>query len=121
MKLKTRGYQWFRRNNSGGKILKIKNHDSKYTVSGEYNLGNIAALWAVTSSQSDGKRLQDSARERMRHREYPSSTSFEEYTKMRTSCYIIEERSGDFYCDVTRDPKENYANILWEWSILLVI
>ena len=79
--------------------MKIKNHDSKYTVSGEYNLGNIAALWAVTSSQSDGKRLQDSARERLLHRECPSSISFEEYSKMRKSCYIIEERNGDFFCD----------------------
>ena len=87
LKMKTTGYQWFRKNNSGGKILKIKNHDSKYTVSKEFNLGDVTALWAVTSSsQSDGTRLQDRARERMRHRECPSSSSFEEYAKMRRSC-----------------------------------
>ena len=32
LKLKTMGYQWFRKNNGGGKILKIKNHASRYTV-----------------------------------------------------------------------------------------
>ena len=47
LKLKTMGYQWFRKNNGGGKILKIKNHASKYTVTGD-----ISALWAVTSSSS---------------------------------------------------------------------
>ena len=44
LKTKTTGYQWFRKNNSGGKILKIKNHDSRYTISGENNLGEISAL-----------------------------------------------------------------------------
>ena len=105
LKTKTTGYQWFRKNNSGGKILKIKNHDSRYTISGEYNLGEISALWAVTSSQSDGTRLQDRARERILHRECPSSSTFEEYSKMRRSCYIIEERNDEFYCDCYEGSK----------------
>ena len=107
LKLKTTGYQWFRKNNGGGKILKIKNHASKYTVSGDFNLGDISALWAVTSSSvaTDGSKLQDRARERLLHRECPSTTSFEEYAKMRTSCYIIEEKEGDFFCDCYEGSK----------------
>ena len=107
LKLKTTGYQWFRKNNGGGKILKIKNHASKYTVSGDFNLGDISALWAVTSSSAatDGSKLQDRARERLLHRECHSTTSFEEYAKMRTSCYIIEEKEGDFFCDCYEGSK----------------
>ena len=107
LKLKTIGYQWFRKNNGGGKILKIKNHASKYTVSGDFNLGEISALWAVTSSTgaADGSRLQDRARERILNRECPSTTSFEEYSKMRTSCYKIEEREGEFFCDCYEGSK----------------
>ena len=100
LKIKTTGYQWFRKNNGGGKILRIKNPENKYTVSGDFNLGDVSALWAVESSSStEGWRLQDRAKERLQHRACPSSNTFEEYARMRTSCYILEERNGDFYCD----------------------
>ena len=80
--------------------MRIKNPENKYTVSRDFNLGDVAALWAVESSSSTGgSRLQDRARERIQHRACPSSNTFEEYTKMRTSCYLLEERNGDFYCD----------------------
>ena len=83
-----------------GKILRIKNPENKYTVSGDFNLGDVSALWAVESSSStEGSRLQDRAKERLQHRVSPSTNTFEEYARMRTSCYILEERNGDFYCD----------------------
>ena len=69
-------------------------------MSRDFNLGDVAALWAVESSTFSGSsRLQDRAKERIQHRACPSFTTFEEYAKVRTSCYILEERNGDFYCD----------------------
>ena len=101
LSLKTKGYQWYVKNNcgEGGNILKVKNLESKYLVSRDFDLGEVSALWAVTSSSSDVSRLQDRARERLLNRACPSSTTFDGYVKMRTSCWIIEKRDGDYFCD----------------------
>ena len=101
LSLKTKGYQWYIKNNcgEGGKILKVKNLESKYLVSRDFNLGEVTGLWAVTSSGSDGSRLQDRARERLINRACPSSTTFDGYVSMRTSCWLIEQRDGDYFCD----------------------
>ena len=101
LSLKTKGYQWYVKNNcgEGGKILKVKNLESKYLVSRDFDLGEVTGLWAVTSSGSDLSRLQDRARERLLNRACPSSTTFDDYVSMRTSCWIIEQRDGDYFCD----------------------
>ena len=83
----------------GGKVLEVKNLESKYLVSRDFDLGAVTGLWAVTSSSSDDSRLQDRARERLLHRACPSSKTFDDYVKMRTSCWILEQRNGDYYCD----------------------
>ena len=73
LKLKTKGYQWFMQNSSAasGKILKVKNPETKYTVLNDFNLGPLDGLWAVSSSSTDGSRLQERAKERFVQRGVP--------------------------------------------------
>ena len=101
--LRTAGYQWYMMNNVGqDKIIRI-NPKGKYTVSesSEFNLGKVSNLWAVNSSEGlkSGLSLKERAKERLAHRELPLSSSFDDYLRIRSSCWILEEREGDFYCD----------------------
>ena len=104
LKLNTEGYQWLKLNKVGvaDRILSI-NKTGKYTVSEstEFQLGKVDQLWAVTSSSNTfpDQSLKERAKRRIRERGEPTCSSFEEYKAMRTSCWIVEERDGDFYCD----------------------
>jgi len=102
LSLKTAGFQWLKANElRPGRILQI-NAGGKYTLSEslEFMLGKVDNIWAV-SSQSDGsgKSLKELAKTRLANRELPTSPSFDAYLKMRSGCWIIEERDGDFFCD----------------------
>ena len=101
LKLKTKGYQWFVQNSSAasGKILKVKNPETKYTVMNDFNLGPLDGLWAVSSSSTEGSRLQDRAKERFLQRGVPDCPTFGSFVKTRTSCWILEEKDGEFFCD----------------------
>ena len=101
--LRTAGYQWYMMNHVGAdKIIRI-NPKNRYTVSesSEFNLGKVLNLWAVNSSEGlkSGLSLKERAKERLAHRELPLSTTFDDYLRIRSSCWILEERDGDFYCD----------------------
>ena len=64
--------------NKDGNILGINNPQGKYTVteSEEFKLGKVNA-----------------------NRRTPLSSSFDEFLRIRSSCWIIEERDGDMFCD----------------------
>ena len=103
LSLKTDGYQWYKVNKKGSdKILRINPKD-KYTVSksSEFLLGKVTNLWAVNSSEGEkcGKSLKERAKERLAHRKVPLSENFDDYIRIRSSCWIVEERDGEFYCD----------------------
>ena len=95
LKMRTDGYQWFRQNKTGTeRILKINPKD-KYTVKDSPDL-----IWSVeTSSNKSDKGLKERAKDRIKNREIPTSETFDEYVKMRCSCWIIEQKDDDFYCD----------------------
>ena len=95
LKLKTEGYQWYKSNkNKAGRIMRIK-PGSKYSVNNVIN-----NFWAVASSRYTGNEsLKDLAKLRFENRRLPQSQTFEEYTKMRSSCWILEEVEGEFFCD----------------------
>lgn len=102
LSLKTEGYQWFKSNQvKADRIIRI-NPKGKYTVSEspEFQLGSVTNLWAVaTQSDESGKPLKELAKIRIANRELPGSETFDEYIAMRSSCWILEERDGDFFCD----------------------
>merc|ERR1719186_722300 len=102
LKMRTQGYQWFRQNKFGSdKVLKI-NPNGKYSVSEseEFLLGKVDNLWSVASNNDkSGRTLKERTKERIQNRTIPSSSSFDEYISMRSSCWILEERDGDYFCD----------------------
>ena len=100
--LRTAGYHCYSANKDGN-ILGINNPQGKYTVaeSEEFKLGKVNALWAMTSTagETSGKTLKERAIERIANRRTPLSSSFDEFLRIRSSCWIIEERDGDMFCD----------------------
>ena len=102
LKLKTEGYQWAKINQVGtNKILSI-NVGNKYTISDseEFNLGKVDRIWAVDSSENKIQmNLIQRAKNRISQRKSLDVNSFKEYKDIRTSCWLLEERDNDFFCD----------------------
>ena len=103
LSLRTNGYQWYKSNKmASDKGLRI-NPKEKYSVSesSEFLLGKVTNLVAINSSEGlkSGKSLKERAKERLAHRKVPQSSSFDDYIRIRSSCWILEERDGDFFCD----------------------
>ena len=102
LKMRTEGYQFYRKTKfDSDKILKI-NPKGKYTVSEseEFLLGKVDNLWSVDSSNDkSGRSLKERTKDRMENRSIPSSSTFDEYISMRSGCWIVEESHGDFFCD----------------------
>ena len=101
LSLRTGGFQWYQVNKTdSGKILRI-DPKNKYTVSESFGLGEVTNLWAVNSTEGlkSGTSLKERAKKRIQARDNPQSSNFDDYLEVRSSCWILEERSGDFYCD----------------------
>ena len=99
LKLRTDGYSWYKTFNKSSNFVKI-NTSGRSTVSEDLRLGKVDAIWAVPSSSGDpSMSLKDHAKRRMKARLVPDSISFSEYMELRKSCWIIEERDNQFYCD----------------------
>ena len=98
---KTKGYQYYCTLKAGSsKIGPIKRPETKYTIHNEYNLGQVDSLWVVTSSSDKTDRtLKERCKERMDSRALNKSASFHDFVSLRTSCYILEEKNGIFFCD----------------------
>ena len=81
----------------------IVDHSSKYTVCEdlEHQPGEVDNIFIVASSGSliYGKSLRELDKQRVMARSNPAFIDLKEYTDLRQSFQIIEERNGDFYCD----------------------
>ena len=98
LKLRTDGYEWFRNHRSNNNYAEIK-------VSGK-NVktlqDNVSTLWAVPSSNTNHSHesLKELAKHRLKTRfDVSTMKSFDEYSKIRSSCHIIEQVNDEFYCD----------------------
>ena len=102
LKLKIEGYQWAKVNQvEKNKILSI-NVGNKYTISDseEFKLGKVDRIWAVDSSENKiSMNLIQRAKNRISQRKSLDVNSFKEYKDIRTSCWLLEERDNDFFCD----------------------
>ena len=49
--------------------------------------------------------MQDRAKERFVHTGVPNCSTFGSFEKIRTSCWIIEEKNGEFFCDCYEGSK----------------
>ena len=100
LKLRTEGYQWAKVNKIGMEKLISINPTNKYTVSEAFKLGPVDKIWAVNSkSNRIEKSLKERAKERIKQRETPDHNTFQQYLDTRCSCWLLEERNGDFFCD----------------------
>ena len=100
LKLRTDGYQWLKSIKSASDQIICVKPGSKYTVSGQFDLGIVNNLWVVGSSCNKivGS-LKQRAKERIKQRGSPSFASFDNFLEVRQSCWILEERNDEFYCD----------------------
>lgn len=98
---RTAGYQYYcTLKETSNNVGPIKKPGLKYTIHKDFNIGNVDGLWVVTSSSDkSGASLKDRCKDRMENKANPKSISFDDFVRMRTSCYILEEKDGVFYCD----------------------
>ena len=84
-------------------VHKCLDSRGKYTVSesSEFNLGKVEQLWVVASSENSmtSMPLKRLAKLRIKSRGEPEFDNFDEYMNVRTSCWILEFRNGQFFCD----------------------
>ena len=99
LKMRTDGYTWFRQHSSNSNYVSI-NPRGRLTRSEELNLGKVDSIWVVPSSSSGMSSLKELAKKRMQSRlDLDSPLTFDEYLELRKSCWFIEERGGEYYCD----------------------
>ena len=88
--------------NTTDRIVKV-DPKGKYTVSesSEFNLDKVDTIWVVTSSENPfpDTSLKKLAKQRINLCENPEVSSFDQYMQIRQSCWILEERDGEYYCD----------------------
>ena len=103
MKLCTQGYQWYKLTKAAvGRIIQV-DPKGKYTVSesAEHQLVKVKMLWVVSSTNNTllDTPLKRLAKKRIKMRGEPQFDSFDQYLEIRQSCWILEERDGQYYCD----------------------
>ena len=78
----------------------------KYTAHRDFNLGEVDYLLVMTSSADKcDTPLKDRCKLRMENRAFPKIKNFDEYVSIRSSCYILEEKNGVFFCDCWKEMK----------------
>ena len=94
LKYRTDGYEWYLAHQGNRNYVQMKPGGKKTQIE------NCDKLWVVPSSSapvdSDLKAL---AMERMGQRFQITSNHFDEYVRIRTSCWILEQKGKNFYCD----------------------
>ena len=93
LKIRTDGYSWYQEHKADKFYVKVR-LDGRRTM-----MEDIDVLWVVPSSNSNDD-LKTLAAQRLDQRwETTSRRSFDENIKIRSSCYIIEQKGREFYCD----------------------
>ena len=90
--IRTNGYSWYQEHKADKFYVKVR-LDGRRTV-----MEDIDVLWVVPSSNSNDD-LKTLAASRLDQRWETTSRSFDESIKIRSSCYIIEQKGKEFYCD----------------------
>ena len=124
LKICTEGYQWYKaRKAAVGQILRV-DPKGKYSVSEdpEHQLGRVQSLWVVSSSSNTIKdvSLKQLAKQRIKKRGVPEFDNFDHYMEVRQSCWIIEQRDGQFYCDCPIGMKVSKKTIIFSTNQILL-
>ena len=94
------------------------NPSGQKTVLGELCLGQVDNIWAVTSSTGNPSMTMDNAKQRMRERMVADNKSFASYMEVRKSCWIIEERRGQFFCDYPLGFKGHMYKVIFNCALI---
>jgi hypothetical protein len=78
--------------------IEIDNKYGKYTVSETAQLIIVDRIWVVARQTSRGS-LSDLAKVKLTERASLSNIHWDEKKQIKESCWILEERDGDFFCD----------------------
>ena len=76
---------------------------------------NVSSIWAIPSSKNNQSELtlKELAKIRLSKRFNSTSLeSFDEYVKIRPSCYLVEQVGTEFYCDCFEGMKARFVNML---------
>ena len=101
--LKTNGWKWAQANARHMKTKSVLSVDvstrlGAHSVSEVAGLGKPSRIWVVGRQEPKGE-LTDLARAKLEERARPSSLHFDDKKKIKESCWVVEERDGDFFCD----------------------
>ena len=94
------GYSWYKDHEANKHYVKVRVDGCRSQVE------DIDVLWVVPSSTSSGD-LKELAVTRLDQRWENTCKSFDDYLKIRSSCYIIEQKGNEFYCDCFIGSKGN--------------
>ena len=95
LKLRTEGYSWFCQHKQDRNFIKINRIGDYKTL-----LKDVDALWVVPSSNTKEDNFKTFAKKRFTLRKDPSVVnSLDEFVQTRSSCWIIEEKLGQYFCD----------------------
>ena len=96
LSLRTAGYSWFMMNKSDRDYVYLNATDLMVLMPGSEK------IWGVKSSQTStsSKSLRELAKDRILTRfDNSSFKNFDEMVETRSSCYIVEQRGNNFFCD----------------------
>ena len=98
----TVGWKWAHEYKKGltNKVVRVDQNTPNYTtIAKEHNLGEVVQLVGVNNSSKITNPPKEKIVEKLEERKHPSKKTWDEKTKIMTTCYFLEERQGDFFCD----------------------
>ena len=77
------------------------------------NMGRVSKIIGLASSGNKMTNLSliDLVRLRLTKRRVPTFDSLEEYVRIRTSCHLVEEIDGQFFCDCRSNKLPFFLNL----------
>ena len=69
-----------------------------HTIASEHDLGEVTQMFGINTKGSTSEIL-PKVKAKLAERANPSQKSWDEKKKILTSCWLVEERGGDFFCD----------------------
>ena len=94
LKLRSEGYDWYQRHLSDKKYVQVSPSDHPTQVEG------CEKIWLVASSKTPREvSMRILASKRLSGRFEISSRSFDDHMTRRSSCWIVEQKGENFYCD----------------------
>ena len=118
-KLRREGYDWYQRHLSDKNYVQVSPSDHPTQVEG------CEKIWLVGSSKTPREvSLRILASKRLSGRFEISSRSFDDHMTRRSSCWILEQRGENFYCDCPKGSRgficKHFVGLSYKLGLLQV-